>query len=173
MRLMKAWAAVAMLGGIVLHASAQRSDLSGTWKLNLAKSFMAGDHPSNDYELTTVIENEGAEIKQTDVAKHVSMMNIPLPYSSSNRELIFDGKEHEAKGPSQFPGRPPASITILSVWQGNTLLITESGVGFGGFTTTHRRYYLNDDKTQLIELVESHSGFIDSEQRLVFDWQTP
>jgi hypothetical protein len=101
------------------------------------------------------------------------MMNIPLPDSSTTRELIIDGKEHEAKGPSQFPGRPPASITILSVWQGNTLLITESGVGFGGFTTTHRRYYLSDDKTQLIELVESHSGFIDSEQRLVFDRQTP
>ena len=154
MRWIKAWVAVAMLGGTALQASAQRSDLSGTWKLNLTKSFMAGDHPSKDYELTTVIENEGAKIKQTDVAKHVSMMNIPLPDSSTTRELIFDGKEHEAKGPSPFPGMPPASITILSVWQGNNLLISESGVGFGGFATTHRRYYLSDDKTQLIELVE-------------------
>ena len=97
MRSIKAWGAVAMLGGIALHAAAQRSDLSGTWKLNLAKSFMAGDHPSNDYELTTVIENEGAEIKQTDFAKHVSMMNIPLPDLSTTRELIFDGKEQAGR----------------------------------------------------------------------------
>ena len=57
MRLMKAWAAVATLGGIVLHASAQRSDLSGTWKLNLAKSkFSPGPAPKSS-TVTIKIEN--------------------------------------------------------------------------------------------------------------------
>jgi hypothetical protein len=38
-----------------LPGLAQKVDLSGTWKLNVAKSFMAGDHPFADYQLTKKI----------------------------------------------------------------------------------------------------------------------
>jgi hypothetical protein len=52
-----------------------------------------------------------------------------------------------------------------------TLLIKEVGQGFGGPSTTLRRYFLSDNGLQLIELVEGHSTFGDIEQRLVFDRQ--
>ena len=62
---------------MALPVAAQQGNLSGTWKLNLATSFMGGDHPAPDYELTKVLSQEGQTIRQTDVAKHVSIVNIP------------------------------------------------------------------------------------------------
>jgi hypothetical protein len=39
----------------------------------------------------------------------------------------------------------------------------------GSPSSTKRRYFLSEDGAHLIELVEAHNGFGDTEQRLVFD----
>lgn len=154
---------------MVLPAAGQQVNLSGTWKLNLASSFMAGDHPSPDYELTKLLVQNGSNIRQTDTAKHVSVVNIPLPDSNVTIDLIADGREHDAEIPGSFPGMPPAKMKVSVEWQGGTLLITERNAASGSATLTSRRYFLSQDGAQLIELVEAHNSFGDTEQRLVFD----
>jgi len=149
---------MALAAAMTLPAVAQKPSLSGTWKLNVEKSFLAGDHPAKDYELT-------------DIAVHVSMMNIPLPDAKTTVELATDGQEHEVTGAASFPGMPPVKMKVVASWQGGTLLVSETGRGFGGLSKTQRRYFVSDDGSQLIELVEGHSGFGDNEQRLVFDKQ--
>jgi hypothetical protein len=171
MRLSKTWAMVALATAIALPAAAQKPDLSGTWKLNVQKSFLAGDHPDKDYGLTKIIALKDGALEMTDIAVHVSMMNIPMPDSKTVLELVADGKEHDATGASPFPGLPPTQLKVVVEWQGGTLLVTETGRGFGGQSTTQRRYYLSDDGTQLIELVEGHTGYGDTAQRLIFDKQ--
>jgi hypothetical protein len=171
MHLLKVGALTALAAAMTLPAVAQKPNLSGTWKLNLEKSFLAGDHPAKDYELTKIIVQTASVIKQTDIAVHVSMMNIPMPDSKTTMELATDGHEHEVIGGSPFPGMPPVKMKVVSEWQGGTLLVTEAGRSFGGSSSTQRRYFLSDDGTQLIEQIEGHSGFGDTEQRLVFDRQ--
>ena len=171
MHMSKTWAMMALAAAIALPAAAQKPDLSGTWKLNLQKSFLAGDHPDKDYGLTKTIALKEGALEMTDVAVHVSIMNIPMPDSKNVVELVADGKEHDATGPSPFPGSPPPQLKIVVEWQGGTLLVTETGQGFGGLSTTQRRYYLSDDGSQLIELVEGHNTYGDTAQRLIFDKQ--
>ena len=154
---------------MALPVAAQQGNLSGTWKLNLAISFMGGDHSALDYELTKVLSQEGQTIHQTDIAKHVSIMNIPLPDTNVTTELTTDGQEHDVQGPAPFPGMPPARLKVTAEWQGNTLLVMERNAGGGSPSSTKRRYFLSEDGAHLIELVEGHNGFGDTEQRLVFD----
>jgi hypothetical protein len=152
-----------------LPVAAQQANLGGTWKLNLASSFMGGSHPSPDYELTKVLIQEGQRIHQTDIARHVSIVNIPLPDTNTKTDLTIDGKEHDVQAAPPFPGMPPANLKVTAEWQGNTLLIMERSTGTGRPSSANRRYFLSEDGAHLIELVESHNGFGDAEQRLVFD----
>jgi hypothetical protein len=171
MKMSKVWALMALAGAMAIPAAAQRPDLSGTWKLNVAKSLLAGDHPDKDYQLTKIIVQKASLIRQTDIAMHVSMMNIPLPDSKVTMELAANGQEVETNGASPFPGMPGVKMKVVAEWQGGTLLVTEAGRTFGGLSTTQRRYFLSDDGLQLIELIEGHSGFGDTAQRLVFEKQ--
>ena len=161
--------AIAIIAATALPAAAEQVNLSGTWKLNMASSFMAGDHPASNYEYTKVLQQQGRTIQQIDIRKHVSVVNIPLPDSRVSSDLIADGQEREAQAPPAFPGMPSARMMVTAEWQGGTLLVTERSVGAGRPSTTERRYFLSDDGEHLIELVEAHNSFGDSEQRLVFD----
>jgi len=167
----RAWTAIALGAVTAISAMAQKPDLSGTWKLNLATSFLGGEHPAKDYEMTKIFVQKPGSIEQTDIALHVSIVNIPLPDSKVTSELVADGQEHEATRPAPFPGMQPYKVHTLTEWQGGTLLVTESAQSFGGLSTAKRRYFLSDDGMHLIELVEGHSTFGDTEQRLVFDKQ--
>jgi hypothetical protein len=167
----KIWALSTPTGATALQAAAQTKDLSGTWKLNLAESFLAAQHPASDYRLTKIIEQKNGAIQITDIAENVSMDNIPMPNSKTTTELVPDGKQRRAQGPAPFPGLPPQSVEVSAVWQGGTLLVTHLGNSLMGESTTLNRYFLSDDGSQLIELVEGHSLLGDSEQRLVFDRQ--
>ena len=148
---------------------AQPAGFSGTWKLNLPASFMGGDHPAPDYQLTKVLLQEGPAIHQTDIAVHVSVVNIPLPDSRATMDLIPDGQEHDAQVAAPFPGMPPSHLKVTTEWQGNTLVVTEQSAGTGRPSSTRRRYFLSNDGANLIELIEAHNSFGDSEQRLVFN----
>ena len=163
------FASLAIALTMAFSVASQQANLSGTWKLNLATSFMAGDHPAPDYELTKTFVQEGRTIRQTDIAKHVSVVNIPLPDTNVTTELTTDGQEHDVQGPAPFPGMPPAKLKVTPEWQGNTLLVMERNAGGGSPSSTKRRYFLSEDGAHLIELVEAHNGFGDTEQRLVFD----
>jgi hypothetical protein len=164
---------IALGAMMAVPVMAQPPDLSGTWRLNLASSFLGSDHPAKDYEMTKVFVQKPGALEQTDIAVHVSMVNLPLPDSRVVTELVADGKEHESTHPPFFPGMPPFKMRTLAEWQGGTLLVTESAQSFGGQSTSKRRYFLSDDGLHLIELVEGHSTFGDTEQRLVFDKQPP
>jgi hypothetical protein len=171
MHMWKLWALPLLAGAMMIPAAAQKADFNGTWKLNLEKSFLAGDHPAKDYELTTVIEQKESAIKRTETAVHVSMMNIPLPDSKTTVEFIVDGKERDAPEKSPYPGMPPLPTKVSAEWQGSTLLVTESSQLMGNATATRCRYFLSDNGSELIELLEGHTGFGDTEQRLIFDKQ--
>jgi hypothetical protein len=170
MRITKVGALITLAAAIALPAAAQKTDLSGTWKLNMKQSFLAGDHPDKDYGLTKTIVQKGKTISLTDAAVHVNLMNIPMPDSKFTVDLVADGQQHDALAPAFLPGLPPMKMKTVAEWQGGTLLVTETG-NFMGPSTTQRRYYLSEDGRQLIELIVGHNGFGDSEQRLVFDKQ--
>ena len=148
-------------------AQAQKANLNGTWKLDLTKSFMGGDHLFPDYRLTRKIELKGSTISITDSSVHNSVVNIPLPDATMTMELSIDGKEHEVQLSAGFPGRPPSKVKVTAEWQGCTLEIVQMTSGFA--TYGKQRLFLSDDGSQLIDLVEQHSIYGDSEQRLVFD----
>ena len=162
---------MALLMPAMLRPLAQRANFSGIWKLNLEKSFLGNDHRAPDYQLTKTIEQKDDQIKQTDVAVHVSIMNIPLPNSTTTLELATDGKAHDMKGAAFFPGMPAPLMKVSAIWQGNTLYISEVSRPADAASKTYRRFFLSDDGTELNELVEGHTGFGDTEQHLVFDRQ--
>ena len=160
--------AVMMLAALTaLAAQAQKANLDGTWKLNVARSFMGGDHPFPDYQLTKRIEQKNDAISITDVGVNNSVVNIPLPDSTSTLEVAVDGKEHEVQLPPPFPGRPPAKALVTATWQGCTLELRQITAGLANYAI--HRLFLSQDGSQLIDLVEQHSIYGDSEQRLVFE----
>jgi len=150
-------------------AAGQTPDLSGTWKLNLTASSFGGEHVAADYGLTKIITAQGKGIRITDSQTHHARMNIPFPDSKTTSELVADGKEYEAQVEGMFPGRPPTPVLVSTEWQGGTLFVKQMGRTSGSASTTYIRYYLSADSSQLIERVESHKPFGDSEQQLVFD----
>ena len=155
----------------ILRPMAQKANFSGTWKLNVEKSFLGNEHRTAGYQLTKTIEQKDDQIKQMDVAVHVSIVNIPLPDSRTTLELTTDGKTHDMRAAAFFPGMPTPLIKVSAVWQGNTLNISEISQPPDAASKTYRRFFLSDDGTELNELVEGHTGFGDTEQHLVFDRQ--
>jgi hypothetical protein len=170
MSVRKVWTLIVLAGMSAFPATAQKANLEGTWKLSLTKSFMGPDHPSSDYQLTKKITRTDEKISITDIAVHVSMMNIPLPDSTTTMEIAVDGKEHDVQVPGGFPGVPPTPVKVAASWQGCTLEINQRGSGFAG--SGKQRLFLSEDGLELIILVERHSTYFDSEQRLIFDKQT-
>lgn len=160
---------VILAGMAPLPALAQNVDLSGTWKLNVAKSFVGSDHPFPDYQLTKKIEQKGDTIAITDTSVHASVVNIPLPDSTTTMDVAADGKEHSVQAPPPFPGMPPRTAQVTATWQGGTLLLRQVTSGLANYSL--QRLFFSEDGRQLIILVETHSNFGDSEQRLVFDKQ--
>ena len=104
-----------------IAAQAQKANLSGSWKLNVPRSSMGGEHPFPDYQVTKKIDQKGDAISITDISVHNSVVNIPLPDSTTTMEVAADGKEHEVELPPPFPeglpkrsGQPPAGRDALS-----------------------------------------------------------
>lgn len=161
-------ALMAVAGAFTVGAVAQKADFAGIWRLDRAKSFFGSEHPAADYQLTKTIAQSGDQVTMTDTAVHREMVGIPLPDSRTTTTLVPDGEEHEAKGVPAYPGLPVPTVEISAEWQGETLLVSERGGGFGGISKTRDRYYLSADGSELIELVEGQSGFGETEQRLVF-----
>jgi hypothetical protein len=164
----KTVALLALTGLLTLPLPAQQMNLSGSWKINLAKSALAGDHPLPGYELRKEIEQKGSKFVISDSTVHASMFGMPIPDSTVTNEYVSGEKMRRSSGPCPF-GIPPSEIQIAAEQQGGTLLITEVGGCFGIAATTERRYFLSADGAQLNELINSRSSFGDTEQRLVFD----
>jgi hypothetical protein len=150
-----------------LAAHAQQANFAGTWKLNIAKSDMAGDHPFPEYTLTKKIVQSGDSLTITDSATHVSFVNIPMPDSNNTMQLATDGKGHEVQIPPSYPGGPVGKAQMTATWQGNNLELLEIINGLAIYST--HRLFLSTDGTQLIELSEQHTNYGDTVQRLVFD----
>jgi hypothetical protein len=146
---------------------AQRTDISGTWNLNVAKSFMGSEHPSSDYRLTRTIEEKNGRLSIKNTSVHATVAGISLPDTTTTMEFAADGKEYVMKLPSMFPGIPEMSGKVSAGWEGCTLQVHEEIAAFG--SATKERMFLTEDRSQLIVLVEGHSTFMDTEQRLVFE----
>jgi hypothetical protein len=160
--------AIVFLAGLAgSNAMAQKDSLSGTWKLNLGKSYMGSDHPSSDYQLTKKIEQENGLLSITDSSVHATIAGIQLPNTVTTVKVAPDGKEYDIKLPSVFPGIPEMTGKASAAWQGCTLEVSQLIPAFG--SSTKQRLFLSDDRSELIVLVEGHSGFQDTEQRLVFE----
>jgi len=156
-----------LAGATVVAAQANKGSLDGTWRLNVARSFLGGDHPFSEYRLTKKIEHGAGTISITDTAVHNSVVNIPLPDSTRTLTVALDGKEHELEMPGGFPGAPPARARVTANWHGCTLELRQVTSGFAAYAV--HRLFLSDDGSQLIDQVEEHSTFGDSDQMLIFD----
>ena len=156
-----------LAGAAAMAAPADKGNLDGSWKLNIARSFLGGDHPFSDYQLTKKIEHHDATISITDSSVHNSVVNIPLPDSTRTLTVAADGKEHELVLASGFPGAPPAKTMVTASWHGCTLELRQVTSGMAAYAV--HRLFLSDDGAQLIDQVEEHSIFGDSEQKLVFE----
>jgi hypothetical protein len=150
-------------------ARAQTTDLSGVWKLNQGKSFLGGDHPPAAYQLVLTLKVQASSIFEIIEAKNPGAAVFGLPKSKSSLDLAIDGKEHEVLQPGFMPTMPPNRLKVIAAWEGSTLVITERGAGFGGSMTTTSRFFLSQDQTQLVELVETHNVFADIQQRRVYE----
>lgn len=144
-------------------------DLSGTWRLNLAKSFLGNEHPAPGYELVWKLEQSGHGILMTEIARNRSIVNIPLPNSTQTTEYVLDGRERNVVRPGIFPGMPKRTIGIRSEWQGGTVWIEERSEPNSNNFISHRRIFLSEDSSHLIEIYTTQAIFGDSEQRRVFE----
>jgi len=167
MRMNTLSALILMAGMAGSHAVAQNTNLNGTWNLNVAKSFMGSEHPQRDYQLTKKIEQKNGLLSITDSSVHAMIAGMQLPDSVTTTELVPDGKEHDIKLPSVFPGIPQMTGKTSAVWEGCTLEVHQVIAAFG--SSTKQRLFLSEDGRQLIVLIEGHSTFLDTEQRLVFE----
>ena len=165
----KIWIVVVMLACCTLYAQAQKPDLNGTWKLRVEKSAMGSDHNFPNYEYTKIIAVKGDRLSITDVQANASIVNIALPDSKTTNDLKLDGTEQDEEMAGAFPGMPSTKIKVSGEWQGGTVFIEERGQLFGGAMNLHQRYFLSEDGSQLIELIERHGISGDKEQRLVFE----
>jgi hypothetical protein len=167
--MMKRMICIAFLVAAIASAglSAQSVNLSGTWRLNVAKSFMGQDHPFSDYLFTKRIVQSGDSITFTETGIHNSNVNIPLPDSESSMQVTADGKEHEVQLLSIKPNKSTATNRVTATWQGNTLELVQLVSGLA--TMTKHRLFLSEDGSQLVDLVEGHNIYGDLQQRLVFD----
>jgi hypothetical protein len=157
-----------MLAAIApLLAQSQKPTLSGSWRLNVAKSYMGQEHPFIDYQLTKKIGQTGDNIAITDTAIHNSNVNIPLPDSTTTMQVAADGKEHEVQIQSGNRRQRASVAKVTAAWQGGTLELVQVVSGLANMSK--QRLFLSDDGSQLIDLVESHNVYGDGEQRLVFD----
>lgn len=150
-----------------LAAQAQKANLSGTWRLNVAKSFMGMEHPFSNYQLTKTIKESGDTITITDASIHNSNVNIPLPDSTTTMQVATDAKAHEVQVQSGNGQQRPPAIQVTATWQGDTLELVQIVSGLANMTK--HRLFLSADGSRLIELVEGHNIYGDAQQRLVFD----
>ncbi len=148
--------------------SARRTVFAGTWRLELKKSHMGSDHPEANYGFTKTFELKGSTIAQKDHEVNIDIVGMALPERDSSAELVTDGQEHTIQVPSFFPGMPPTPMRVTVEWQGDNLVVQESGQTFIGPVTNSRRYFLSEDGMELIEIITGRTSFGDSEQKLVF-----
>lgn len=149
-------------------ASVRREAFAGTWRLDVNKSEMGADHPESNYGFTKTFELKGSSVVQKDHEVNLDLVGISLPERTSTEELVPDGHEHTVQRPAFFPGLPPTPTEVTVQWQGDNLVVSESGQSFIGPINTLRRYYLSDDSTTLVEVITSRMTYGDSEQKLVF-----
>lgn len=166
-RLTLALAAFLLIAGALAAPAQQHPDLAGAWRLNIAQSFLGADHPFPDYALTRTIAQSGDTLSITDASVNNSFVNIPLPDATITWSVPTDGKEHATKLPSSIPNAPPSTAQVTATWQAGTLEVVQIANGLAAWGK--QRFFLSGDAAHLIVLVEQHSIYGDSEQRLVFD----
>lgn len=175
MNMRNAWIIAACLAALLpawgqnsQASAAHRATFAGIWRLDLKKSSMGSDHPDANYGFTKTLELNGSTIVQKDHEVNVDIVGFALPERDSTEELVPDGQEHTLQRPGFFPGMPPTPTQVTVEWQGDNLVLQESGQSFIGPMTTSRRYFISEDGTELIEDIVGRTTYGDSEQRLVF-----
>ena len=148
---------------------ARRAAFAGTWRLDLKKSDMGADHPDANYGFTKTFEVKGSTaIIEKDHEINVDVVGFALPERNSSQEFVADGQAHTIQIPSFFPGMPPTPTRVTVEWQGDNLVISETGQSFIGPVSTSHRYYISEDGAELTEFIIGRTTYGDSEQRLVF-----
>ncbi len=154
--------------GQTSQTAARRAAFAGTWRLDVKKSSMGSDHPDANYGFTKTFELKGSALVQKDHEVNVDIVGFAMPEKNSSAEIVPDDQEHTIQVPGFFPGMPPTPTRVTAEWQGDNLVLQESGQSFIGPVTTSRRYFLSEDGAELIEIIVGRTSFGDSEQRLVF-----
>src|SRR5205814_1972316 len=80
-------------------------------------------------------ELKGSTLVQKDHEVNVDIVGFALPERNSSEELVPDGQEHTVQMPAFFPGMPPTLTHVTVVWQGDNLVLQESGQSFIGPVT--------------------------------------
>jgi hypothetical protein len=144
--------------GAASPAAAAPSNLSGTWKLNIAKSdFGAGQPPASQVD---TIEMNGVSCKVTTDQKGGFMGDMTLVDT-----FTTDGKE------STWAGMGGSEVKGTAHWDGNTLVVDAKTSFQGSDVTIKDTYTLSADGKTLN--VTSHAGTSmgDFDSKMAFDKQ--
>lgn len=149
----------------VVAACAQTPpNLTGKWKLNVAKSEF-GSIPGPDSRTDEIVQN-GLEIKQSVVSEG------PQGKQNYALSLTADGKEHSV--PSDSPMAHIGELTMEKVaasWDGSTLAVAESLKFQGNDVQVKNRYDLSPDGAVLTITSHVASAMGEMVRKLVFDRQ--
>lgn len=135
----------------MIHTGGSHPDLSGTWKLDIAKSDF-GQAPPPASEVDTIVDNEPS-LKIAIDQKGGMMGDMNL-----TEALTTDGQ------PSSWAGMGGSKVDGTAQWQGNTLVINAKSSFQGSDVTLKNSYTPGADGKSLTEVthVETSMGNFDS-----------
>ncbi len=133
-----------------IHTGGSHPDLSGTWKLDIAKSNF-GQAPPPASETDTIVDNDPS-VKITVDQKGGMMGDM-----SYTEALTTDGQ------PSSWAGMGGSKVNGTAQWQGNTLVINAKTSFQGSDVTLKNSYTPSADEKTLTEVahVETNMGNFD------------
>jgi hypothetical protein len=140
------------------HASGPAPNLSGTWKLNAAKSDFGQIPPPASQ--TNTIEDSEPSVKIAIDQKGGMMGDTAYTVS-----LSTDGKE------TTFPGMGGAPVTCTSHWDGAALVVNSKTSFQGADITIKDNYTLSADGKALTETTHIESGMGNFDETLLYDKQ--
>jgi hypothetical protein len=133
-------------------------NLSGTWKLNVAKSNF-GQMPPPASQTNTIEDNEPSiKIVEDQKGGMMGDMNLTATFSS-------DGKE------TTYAGMGGSQVTSTAHWEGSTLVIDSSTSFQGSDVKIKDSYTLSPDGKTLTEATHVETGMGNFDSTSVFDKQ--
>ncbi len=145
-----------LLLAIFAFAQDAKPNVSGTWKLNVAKSEF-GPMPAPDSRTDTIDHKDPVLKNSVKAVTQQGDMNLEFTYST-------DGKETK----NEIMGNEAVST---AKWEGKVLVIKTKVSFNGNDMEINSRYSLSDDGKTLTNAQHMAGGMGEADQKLIFEKQ--